>query len=84
MQTIEVNLPSSAPLLNGDVSAPAPQTEEDGFTPTSRGGRGRGRGYRGERGSMRGGFRGDRTGFQRGGERGAFRGNRGGDRGKRF
>lgn len=70
------------PLSNGDVSSTR-QTEEDGFTSTHRGGRGRGRGYRGERGGGRGGFRGDRTGSHRGGERGGFRGgNRGGDRGK--
>ncbi|KAG6378052.1 hypothetical protein JVT61DRAFT_13733 [Boletus reticuloceps] len=78
VQTIEVNLPS-APLLNGNAT-PTPQSEHDGFMPTPRGGRGRGRGHRGERG-VRGGFRGDRTGFHRGGERGGFRGgNRGGDR----
>lgn len=80
-QTIEVNLPSPAPMVNGDVSSPAPRMEDDGFMSTARGGRGRGRGHRGERGGMRGGFRGDRTGFHRGGERGGFRGgNRGGDR----
>ncbi|KAF8135572.1 hypothetical protein EV363DRAFT_1159232 [Boletus edulis] len=81
VQTIEVNLPS-APLLNGNAT-PTPQSENDGFMPTPRGGRGRGRGHRGERG-VRGGFRGDRTGFHRGGERGGFRGgNRGGDRAQR-
>ncbi|KAF8552515.1 hypothetical protein OG21DRAFT_1477706 [Imleria badia] len=81
VQTIEVNLPSSAPLLNGDASSPAPHAADDGFTPTHRGGRGRGRGHRGERGGGRGGFRGDRTSFHRGGERGGFRGGNRGDRG---
>ncbi|KAF9227464.1 hypothetical protein BS17DRAFT_695297 [Gyrodon lividus] len=81
VQTIKVNLPSSVPV-NGDAPVAAPQTEADAFAPTTRGGRGRGRGYRGDRGNMRGGFRGDRGGFHRGGERGGYRGgNRGGDRG---
>jgi hypothetical protein len=44
----------------------------------SRGGRGRGRGFRGDRGGERGAWRGDR-----GGDRGTYRGDRGnrGDRG---
>ncbi|KIK90800.1 hypothetical protein PAXRUDRAFT_831373 [Paxillus rubicundulus Ve08.2h10] len=83
VQTIEVNLPSPAPV-NGDASVAALQTEANGFIHSTREGRGRGRGYRGDRGNMRGGFRGDRGGFHRGGERGGFRGGfRGGDRGYR-
>lgn len=74
----EVNLPTLAPVNGIEVPISGPQREDDGFTPTSRGGRGRGRGYRGDRGNTRGsGFRGDRGGFHRG-----FRGgHRGGDRG---
>ncbi|KIM61593.1 hypothetical protein SCLCIDRAFT_121600 [Scleroderma citrinum Foug A] len=76
----EVNLPTLAPVNGIEVPISGPQREDDGFTPTSRGGRGRGRGYRGDRGNTRGsGFRGDRGGFHRG-----FRGgHRGGDRARR-
>ncbi|KAL0956683.1 hypothetical protein HGRIS_002811 [Hohenbuehelia grisea] len=61
--------------------APAPGDEDDGFT-QARGGRGRGRGFRGEhRGEhrgFRGGFRGEHRGGFRGGDRGGYRGHRGG------
>ncbi|KAH7888793.1 hypothetical protein F5I97DRAFT_1855575 [Phlebopus sp. FC_14] len=80
VQNIEVNLPIPAPV--NDADAPAAQQEGDGFMPTHRGSRGRGRGHRGDRGNMRGGFRGERGGF-RGGDRGSYRG-RGGDRGGWF
>ncbi|KAI6046209.1 hypothetical protein EDC04DRAFT_2632484 [Pisolithus marmoratus] len=74
--TPEVNLPT--PTAVGEIDVPKPQNEDDGFTPTSRGGRGRGRGYRGDRGSMRGGYRGNRGNFHRGvrgGPRSSDRGN---------
>jgi len=74
----EVNLPTLAPVNGIEVPTTGPQHEDDGFTPTSRGGRGRGRSHRGDRGNTRGsGFRGERGGFYRG-SRG---GHRGGDRG---
>ena len=70
---------------NDQAYGPRPRRrpqDEEGFT-RARDGRGRGRGFRGERGERGGyrGFRGDRGGF-RGGDRGGFRGRgegRGGD-----
>ncbi|KAL4078505.1 hypothetical protein V8B97DRAFT_1937661 [Scleroderma yunnanense] len=74
----EVNLPTPAAVNGAHVPTTGPQHEDDGFTPSTRGGRGRGRGYRGDRSNMRGGgFRGERGGYHRG-PRG---GHRGGDRG---
>ncbi|KAJ3838008.1 hypothetical protein F5878DRAFT_563132 [Lentinula raphanica] len=73
-------LETPEPTVNGHPPLqPMSTVEEDGFT-QARGGRGRGRGFRGERG-FRGGFRGsDRGGSDRGsGSRGRYRG--GGDRG---
>jgi hypothetical protein len=82
--------PSLGPVSpNGHVahtpSTPAP--DEDGFM-QARGGRGRGRGFRGneqDRGGFRGGHRGGERGGYRGGDRGGYRGGdrdgfRGGDR----
>ncbi|KAF8629391.1 hypothetical protein AX15_003446 [Amanita polypyramis BW_CC] len=63
---------------NGQMNGPRPRRQpqdEEGFTR----GRGRGRGYRGERGGYRG-FRGERGAF-RGGDRGGFRGRGGEGRG---
>ena len=74
----EVNLPTPAPVNDAEAPRTGPRNEDDGFTPSSRGGRGRGRNYRGDRGSARGStFRGERGGFYRG-SRG---GHRSGDRG---
>ncbi|KAM6501981.1 hypothetical protein JOM56_001958 [Amanita muscaria] len=78
--TGEENTGENSPLSNR-------RPEEEGFTHFG-GGRGRGRGPRGERGERggyrnrgeRGGFRGERGSF-RGGERGGFRGERGGPHG---
>ncbi|KAH7913449.1 hypothetical protein BJ138DRAFT_1146015 [Hygrophoropsis aurantiaca] len=79
VQTVEIaSLPPAAPI-NG-ATPPPPHTEDDGFT-QPRGGRNRGRGFRGERGGPRGGFRGNDRGGFRGGDRGFRGGNRGGDRG---
>lgn len=75
---------SQPPTSPGPVANGHPQTnghaqpEDDGFTSTTPRGRGRGRGFRGDRGGYRG-RGGDRGGF-RGGDRGG-RGFRGGDRG---
>ncbi|THV05122.1 hypothetical protein K435DRAFT_961506 [Dendrothele bispora CBS 962.96] len=68
-------MPEPIPVTNGaaaDDTATTPTVDDDGFT-QARGGRGRGRGFRGERGGFRGSFR--------GGDRGGFRG-RGGHRGR--
>lgn len=78
--TPEVNLPTPAAAGEIEIPKTTPLNEDDGFTPASRGGRGRGRGHRGDRGSVRGGFRGDRGGFHRGirgGSRGSDRAYRG-------
>ncbi|KAI6134455.1 hypothetical protein EDD17DRAFT_1642568 [Pisolithus thermaeus] len=74
--TPEVNLPTPAAAGEIEIPKTTPSNEDDGFTPASRGSRGRGRGHRGDRGGVRGGFRGERGGFHRG-----IRGSaRGGDR----
>lgn len=82
------------PVVNGvNAAITGPREEDDGFTQTGRGHRGRRphgghrgdvrgggfrAGFRGERGAFRGGDRGFRGGF-RGGERGNFRGRGDGD-----
>lgn len=81
----EVNLPTPAVVSGIDAPKTVSQNEDDGFTPANRGGRGRGRSHRGDRGGMRGGSRGDRGGFYRGGRGGsrgsdrAYRGRSDGD-----
>ncbi|KAI6002687.1 hypothetical protein EDD15DRAFT_1411288 [Pisolithus albus] len=76
--TPEVNLPAPAAAVEIEIPKITPPNEDEGFTPANRGGRGRGRGHRGDRGGVRGGFRGDRGGFHRGirgSSRGSDRGN---------
>lgn len=75
--TPEVNLPAPAAAVEIEIPKITPPNEDEGFTPANRGGRGRGRGHRGDRGGVRGGFRGDRGRGIRGSSRGSDRAYRG-------